>query len=203
MLKEKFRRMFEGYKTRFIINVKQSGVVICNTSITNHIYFVMQDVNELLADLTDSFVIQDVTSTSNSKIICEYDKENDCLAFMDSIQYRKVILKLVREQGIEITSKIIELLNKRNIKIEDDYFLDVQSLNTVFDFLFNAPLGRKPTEEESVVSVEKTENVYKVTRGSGEVKYYLLELDARAKKDKKIKEENTWNQLGFICKELR
>lgn len=69
MIKEKFTNMFKEYKTRFIINSKQSGVAICNTSSTSHVYFVMQDVNELLADLTDSFVIQDVTSSNNAKII--------------------------------------------------------------------------------------------------------------------------------------
>lgn len=31
MVKDKFKRMFEGYKTRFIISAKQSGVLICNT----------------------------------------------------------------------------------------------------------------------------------------------------------------------------
>ena len=162
----------------------------------------MQDVNELLADLTDSFVIQDVTSSNNAKIICEYDKVNDCLAFMDSIQYRKVILKIVKEKGIDIADKIIKILSERNIKIDDDYFLDVQPLNTVFDFLFNAPLGRKPLDSERVISVKEVDNLYQVTRGSGDIKYYSLEVDTRTKKDKKVNEENSWNQLGFICKEI-
>lgn len=37
MVKDKFKRMFEGYKTRFIINAKQSGVVICNKGGNNNV----------------------------------------------------------------------------------------------------------------------------------------------------------------------
>lgn len=202
MIKEKFTDMFKDYKVRFIINSKQSGVVICNTSSTSHVYFVTQDIRSMLGDEVDSFIIYDITSSNNAKIIFEYDKDNDCLAFMDSIQYRKVILKIVKERGIDIANKVIDILLERNIRIDDDYFLDVQPLNTVFDFLFNAPLCRKPLDSERVISVKEIDNLYQVTRGSGDVKYYSLEIDTRSKKDKKVNEENSWNQLGFICKEV-
>lgn len=202
MNKDKLTSLFNDYKTRFVINSNKSGVVICNTSSNSHVYFVAQDVNSIFGDDIDSFTIYDNTANTNSKIICEYDKANDCLAFMDSIQYRKVILKLVVEKGLYTASKVIDILSKRNIKIDDDYFLDVLPLNTVFDFLFNAPLKRKPTELEAVVSVKIVNNLYEVTRGSGDIKYYSIEVDTRSKKDKKQLDENSWNQLGFICKEV-
>ena len=202
MNKDKLTSLFNDYKTRFVINSNKSGVVICNTSSNSHVYFVAQDINSIFGDDIDSFTIYDNTANINSKIICEYDKANDCLAFMDSIQYRKVILKLVVEKGLYTASKVIDILSKRNIKIDDDYFLDVLPLNTVFDFLFNAPLKRKPTELEAVVSVKIVNNLYEVTRGSGDIKYYSIEVDTRSKKDKKQLDENSWNQLGFICKEV-
>ena len=202
MNKDKLTSLFDDYKTRFIINSNKSGVVICNTSSNSHVYFVAQDVNSIFGDDIDSFIIYDNTANTNSKIICEYDKANDCLAFMDSIQYRKVILKLVVEKGLYTASKVIDILSKRNIKIDDDYFLDVLPLNTVLDFLFNAPLKRKPTELETVVSAKIVNNLYEVTRGSGDIKYYSIEVDTRSKKDKKQLDENSWNQLGFICKEV-
>ena len=202
MNKDKLTSLFDDYKTRFVINSNKSGVAICNTSSNSHVYFVAQDVNSIFGDDIDSFIIYDNTANTNSKIICEYSKANDCLAFMDSIQYRKVILKLVVEKGLYTASKVIDILSKRNIKIDDDYFLDVLPLNTVFDFLFNAPLKRKPTELEAVVSVKIVNNLYEVTRGSGDIKYYSIEVDTRSKKDKKQLDENSWNQLGFICKEV-
>ena len=202
MDKNKLTNLFNDYKTRFVIDSNKSGVAICNTSSNSHVYFVAQDVNSIFGDDIDSFIIYDNTANTNSKIICEYSKANDCLAFMDSIQYRKVILKLVVEKGLYTASKVIDILSKRNIKIDDDYFLDVLPLNTVLDFLFNAPLKRKPTELESVVSVKIVNNLYEVTRGSGDIKYYSIEVDTRSKKDKKQLDENSWNQLGFICKEV-
>ena len=202
MNKDKLTSLFDDYKTRFVINSNKSGVAICNTSSNSHVYFVAQDVNSIFGDDIGSFIIYDNTANTNSKIICEYDKANDCLAFMDSIQYRKVILKLVVEKGLYTASKVIDILSKRNIKIDDDYFLDVLPLNKVLDFLFNAPLKRKPTELETVVSAKIVNNLYEVTRGSGDIKYYSIEVDTRSKKDKKQLDENSWNQLGFICKEV-
>ena len=202
MIKERLTNLFKNYKVRFVISCKQSGVAICNTSSSCHVYFVAQDIKHIMEDC-ESFTIYDVTGNKNSKIICEYDKDNDCLAFMDSIHYRKVILKLVKEKGINIASKVIQVLSERNIKVDDDYFLDIQPLNTVFDFLFNAPLGRKPLDLERIISVKEIDNLYQVKRGSGDIIYYSLEIDIRSKKYKKQLDDGSWNQLGFICKEVK
>lgn len=203
MIKEKFTSMFKEYKTRFIINSEQSGVAICNTSSTSHIYFVAQNVNSLLGDI-DSFTVRDITNNDNSaKIICEYDKEKDCLAFLDSIQYRKVILKIVNDLGIDIASKVINVLNERNIRIDDDLFLDVLSLNTVFDFLVNAPLGHKPSEDDSVRSITKLgNNIYQIERNTG-VSSYSISIDNRTKAERQSnKSDSSWYQLGFVIKEI-
>lgn len=199
MYKDRLTSLFSNYKSRVIVNAKKSGIVICNASNISHVYFVAQDIADIMEDI-ESFSIQDTTIGSSAKIICEYDKEKDCIAFMDSVQYRKVILSIVTDLGLDIASKVIKVLQKRNIKIDEEYFLDVQPLNTVFDYLFNALLGRKPTEEESVYSVSKlSDDSYEVIRCSGEVKYYIFKRDTRTKDErKKIKTDKEWCQLGFV-----
>lgn len=203
MDKTKLTNLFDNYKIRVIINAKQSGVVLCNASSTTHIYFVAQNVNSLLSDI-DSFTVRDITNNDNSaKIICEYDKEKDCLAFLDSIQYRKVILKIVNDLGIDIAIKVINVLNERNIRIDDDLFLDVLSLNTVFDFLVNAPLGHKPSEDDSVRSITKLDNnIYQIERNTG-VSSYSISVDNRTKAERQSnKSDSSWYQLGFVIKEV-
>lgn len=199
MYKDRLTDLFSKYKSRVIVNASKSGVVICNASSTTHIYFVAQDIADIMGD-TESFSIQDVTTGDSAKVICEYDKEKDCLAFMESIQYRKVILSIITDLGIETAFKIVDVLKERNIKIEDDYFLDVQSVDVVFSFLFNAPLGRKPTEEESIKFVcQLRDGSYEVVRNSGEVKHYIFRRDLRTKAEKKSsKSDKEWCQLGFV-----
>lgn len=203
MYKDRLNDLFSKYKSRIIVNTEKSGIVICSASNTTHVYFVAQGISEIMG-ITDSFSIQDVTSGGSAKVICEYDKDRDCFAFMESIQYRKVILSIITDLGIDTAYRVISVLQKRNIKIEDDYFLDVQSLDTVFNYLFNAPLGRKPTEEESIKYVcQLRDGSYEVIRNSGEVRHYDFRRDTRTREEKnKCKNEKEWCQLGFVVTEI-
>ena len=192
----------DEYTVRVLLSGRQSGIVLCSSK---HLYFVAQNVSEVVDGLED-FIIRDLGDTG--KILCAYDSETDCLAFMQTIQYRKVILSAMIDKGISgvsLAQKIITVLEMRNLHVDDDLLLDIMSFNEVCDRLFNSPLGRKPSELEAVVGVDCVEpNVFKVLRGDNSVTYYSVQRDKRTKAQRKeeVKDDGSWRQLGFICKKM-
>lgn len=200
MNKDLVKEMLRDYSTRFIINSQKSGIVVCNTSNSSHIYFACEDISNYLNGV-DSFKVYD--TDKRSKLICEYSKENDTLLFMDSVQYRKVILAIMTEQGLYVAEQVIKCLNDRNIKCDDSYFLDLMEIGEVLDRLFNAPLNRKPSIYEEVKSIKELDlGHYIIERGNNSKTEYTVTKFKGSKENKK-KQDNVWYQLGFEVVEHR